>query len=306
MDQEIASHLEILKATPARLQELLRGLPRALLLWRPAPGKWSIAEIVAHMRDMERDAYQARYRRMLEEENPLLPDVDGDVAALENGYRALKLTEVVRDWKRLRRENLAALRKVRGEAWQRPGVHATAGPLTVAGLLRRHARGNDEAHLGQIEAIKSRYALLNALAAGPRALRDALRGVEGDAVRRRTPAGKWSPIEHACHLRDIELLFVERISKAAHQEKPAFWMADNDRLVESLRYAEADPVTVAKEFAHRRDETILLLRALPQAAWQRTGLHPKRGEVSIEQLAKILAEHDRSHVSRIQEAAPGR
>jgi hypothetical protein len=35
-------------------------------------------------------------------------------------------------------------------------------------------------------------------------------------------------------------------------------------------------------------------------AWKRTGVHPRRGEVSIEQLARILADHDRSHLERIR------
>ncbi|MGB7622407.1 MAG: DinB family protein, partial [Terriglobia bacterium] len=54
---------EIVKQTPARLAATLKGVPKKLLLWTPSPGKWSIHEIVCHMRDMERDAYLARYHR---------------------------------------------------------------------------------------------------------------------------------------------------------------------------------------------------------------------------------------------------
>lgn len=43
-----------------------------------------------------------------------------------------------------------------------------------------------------------------------------------------------------------------------------------------------------------------VLRALPPTAWSRTGLHPKRGEVSIEDLARVLGDHDRSHLERIR------
>ena len=302
MSQEIAAHLETLKATPARLQALLKGVPRALALWRPAPGKWSILEIACHLRDMEKDAYQARYRRILAEDNPTLPDVDGDRIALERDYRSQKLADVMRDWKRLRKENLALLRKVKGAAWQRPGVHETAGPLTMEVLLRRHAVGNDEAHASQIEAIKYRHELLTDLEKGPVLVRAALKALSDADLRRRTPEGKWSPLEHACHLRDIETVFTERISKAAFADRPSFWMADNDALAAGLRYAESDPGAVAKEFAQRRAETLTLLRALPHAAWQRTGRHPHRGEVSILQLAQILAGHDRSHVERMKAA----
>src|SRR4029079_9099819 len=142
--------LDTLKGTPARLQSALKGVPRKVLLWTPAPGKWSIQEIVCHMRDMEEHAYLARYGRILNEDNPSLPDIDGDDYAVEKDYRSLALREVLGDWKRRRRESLALLRKVKRDQWSRPGVHETAGPLTLEVLLRRHAIGNDEAHLGQI------------------------------------------------------------------------------------------------------------------------------------------------------------
>jgi hypothetical protein len=297
---QVATDVEILRGTPARLKDALKGVPRKLALWTPAPGKWSIHEIVCHMRDMERDAYQTRFRRILAEENPALPDVDGDVYALERGYRSLSLTEVLRDWRRLRKENLALLRTVKGPAWDRVGTHETAGPLSMSALVRRLAHGNDEAHLGQIESIKARFDLLGRLESGPKALKSATAGLADDALRRRPEAGKWSIVEIACHLRDVERVFVERFSRMAHQDRPSFWMMDNDRVATTLRYQEARLEDVLKEHARLRGDTLTLLRALPAPAWKRTGLHPKRGEVAIEQLARVLADHDRGHLDRIR------
>jgi DinB superfamily len=300
MEQEIVDELELLRATPSRLRAALKGVSRKLALWSPAPGKWSIQEIACHMRDMERDAYLARYRRILSEDNPALPDIDGDVYALEGSYRGDRLPAVLRDWVRLRKECLALLKTVKGDAWRRVGVHETAGPLSMTLLLRRQTRGNDEPHLEQIEGIKRRFGILEGLAAGPKALRAATAGLSGEALLRAPAPGKWSALEVACHLRDVEQVFVERFTKAAHQERPSFWMMDNDRVAEVLRYREARLEDVLKEFARRRGETLTLLRALPLAAWKRTGLHPRRGEVSIEALALVLADHDKSHVERLK------
>src|SRR5262249_45193925 len=150
--------------------------------------------------------------------------------ALERNYRGERLPAVLRDWVRLRKESLALLRTVKGDAWRRVGVHETAGPLSMTMLLKRHSRGNDEAHLEQIEGIKTRFALLERLAAGPRALRAAIAGWSDEALRRAQAPGKWSALEVACHLRDVEQVFVERFTKAAHQDRPAFWMMDNDRV----------------------------------------------------------------------------
>lgn len=299
-DADRASQLEVLRATPARLKAALKGVPKKLLLWRPAPGKWSILEIVCHMRDMEREAYLGRYERILAENDPKLPDIEGEALAIERDYRSQGLAAVLRDWAGLRKQNLKLLKGVKGPAWQRVGVHSTAGRLSMEDLLRRHAVGNDEAHLGQIDAIKRRHAILERLAAAPKALAGAVQGLDAATAGRRPKDGKWSILENACHLRDIEFVYAARFARLPWQERPAFWMLDNDKAARELRYAEQDLGRVVKEFAARRADTLLLLRALPHAAWRRVGLHPTRGELSLEGLADFLAQHDARHIDRIR------
>ena len=297
---ERARHLETLAATPAALKAALRGVPRKLLLFTPAPGKWSILEILCHLRDMEREGYLERYTRILAENEPRLPDLNGDALAIERDYRGQKAGDVLRDWARLRRESLRLLKKSKPEQWRRAGIHETAGRLTIDDLVVRHAVGNDTAHLAQIDAVKRRAALLERLSAAPTALAAALKGVPDDALRRRPTSGKWSMIENAAHVRDIERVYQERFSKMAFSDSPALWMLDNDRAAVRLKYAESDPAAVVKEFRRLREDTLLLLRALPHATWRRTGLHPKRGELTLEQLAEVLAGHDDSHLGRIR------
>ena len=45
--------LRVQAATPGRIRKLVRRLPARRLKRRPAPGKWSIAEILAHLADTE-------------------------------------------------------------------------------------------------------------------------------------------------------------------------------------------------------------------------------------------------------------
>jgi hypothetical protein len=293
-------YLETLAATPANLKGAVRGLPKKILVFTPAPGKWSILEILGHLRDMEREGYLERYERILAETEPRLPDLNGEALAIERDYRSAKAGEVLRDWTRLRRETLRLLRKLTDAQWSRAGVHETAGRLTMEDFLRRQAVGNDEAHLGQIEAVKRRYALLSGLAAAPAALATALKGVSDETLRRRPAAGKWSMIENAAHLSDIELVYQGRFSKMAFSDRPAFWMLDNDRAAAALKYGEASPAAVVREFRRRREDTLALLRALPHQAWRRTGLHPTRGELTVEQLAGVLAGHDERHLGKIR------
>jgi DinB superfamily len=183
----------------------------------------------------------------------------------------------------------------------RAGTHETAGTLSMSTLVVRQAVGNDAAHLGQIEAIKRRFDILTRLSDGPRFLAAAGAGLGEEALRRRPSADSWAVVEIACHLRDIERVYAERFTKAAFGERPSFWMLDNDGAAERLRYQDADWGAATREFRRLRLDTVALLRALPRASWQRTGLHPKRGEVTIEQLANVLADHDRKHMERIRE-----
>jgi len=299
-ESERRRHLETLAATPAALKAAVRGLPKKVLTFTPAPGKWSILEILGHLRDMEREAYLERYERILAEIEPRLPDLNGEAFVIERDYRSAKAAEVLRDWSRLRRETLRLLRKVTAAQWTRAGVHEVAGRLTMEDFLRRQAVGNDEAHLGQIEAIKRRHAVLATLAGAPAAMAAALKGASDETLRRRPAPGTWSMIENAAHLRDIERVYQARFSKMAFSDRPAFWMLDNDRAAEALRYGEAAPGAVLKEFRRLREETLVLLRALPHPAWRRTGLHPTRGELTVEQLAGVLAGHDERHLEKIR------
>jgi hypothetical protein len=297
------AHLKTLTETPARLKAALKGVPKKLLLWTPGPGKWSILEIVAHMRDMERDAYQTRYRRILSEENPALPDLDGDIIALRDDYRSMKLPELLKDWAKLRKENLRLLKSVKSAQWSRIGTHETAGALSMDDFLRRHAVGNDEAHLGQIEGITKRATVFEALDGTSKKLLALVKSFEDVALRRKPAPDKWSGMEVICHLRDIERLWADRLVKTAFTDKPVFYALDVDGFAVSNKYNEQDPGAAIKEFARMREDNLRLLRALPMTQWRRTGLHPKRGEITIEKIVEIMIDHDARHMEQIRAAA---
>ncbi len=292
--------IAIVRSTPDRLKAALAGVGRKLLLWRPAPGKWSIHEIVCHMWDAERLGYLHRYSKILAEDHSTFPNVDGDVLAQERQYRRLNLREVLKDWRAARRESLALLRKVKADQWSRMGTHETAGPMSLETVLQRQALGNDEAHLAQIENIKKRWEILSHLQETPKALAALLRGVSDEQLRRKPAPEQWSMLEILCHLRDVEFLFVERYGKIANHDRPQLRMINNDELAAKLRYNEDDPATVLREFQAFRAETVMILSALAQQSWERVGLHPKRGEFSIAANAVMHVTHDANHLDRLR------
>jgi DinB family protein len=142
-----------LKSLPNELHDLLRDLDEGTLRLRPIPNKWSIKEIMCHLRDMERLAYLARYRRMLSEDNPLLPNVDQDRLAFESDYINQDAKMALDEFKRLRWETLQTLHNAPLESWSRTGRHETDGPMSVEQLVVRQIKGNDMNHLVQMKDI---------------------------------------------------------------------------------------------------------------------------------------------------------
>lgn len=142
-----------LRSLPNELDDLLNGLDEETMRWRPIPNKWSIKEIMCHLRDMEREAYLARYRKILSEENPVLPNVDQDRLAIERDYLNQDVKAALAEFKALRNETIQTLNDAPVEAWSRSGVHETDGPMTIEQLVLRQIKGNDLNHLVQMKDI---------------------------------------------------------------------------------------------------------------------------------------------------------
>ena len=142
-----------LKSLPNELDDLLDGLDEETLRWRPIPNKWSVKEIMCHLRDMERLAYLARYRRILTEDNPFLENVDQDGLAVESDYMNQDAGAALDEFKRLRWETIKTLEGAPAESWSRSGTHSTDGPMTLEQLVIRQIKGNDLNHLVQMKDI---------------------------------------------------------------------------------------------------------------------------------------------------------
>src|SRR2546429_489103 len=83
---ELLTVIEALEGTSASLADLVNNLPEAQLTHKPISGEFSIVENVCHLRDIEIEGYTLRINRILNEEGPLLPDIDGGKLAVERDY----------------------------------------------------------------------------------------------------------------------------------------------------------------------------------------------------------------------------
>jgi hypothetical protein len=142
-----------LRSLPNELDDLLNELDEETLRWRPIPNKWSIKEIMCHLRDMEREAYLARYQRILGEDQPRMQNIDQDKLAYERDYINQDARQALDEFKSLRSETVKTLDSVPPEAWSRSGVHEVDGPLSIEQLVHRQIKGNDMNHLVQMKDI---------------------------------------------------------------------------------------------------------------------------------------------------------
>lgn len=118
------------------------------------PGKnatFSPVEQCWHLADLEREGYGSRIRRLLTEDDPFLPDFDGERVARERRYRSLSLAEGLRAFRAARAETLSALRSIRGAQWDRSGRQEGVGPVALRDIPAMIA-AHDAAHRDEIEA----------------------------------------------------------------------------------------------------------------------------------------------------------
>jgi len=142
----------------------------------------------------------------------------------------------------------------------------------------------------------------------------------------RPNARNWSATEIVCHLRDVEELFLTRFMTMLAMDDPkilafnaapadlAAWgiggavghPLDPDRWADERQYRRNDPREALAAFARHRGETLVLLGSLGPGEWQRGGLHPTRGRITVADYAAALAAHDANHLAQLHRALAGR
>ena len=141
------------RATPAKLKKLIRGLSPKQLKWKPAPDKWSIAEIVAHLADAE-IVGSWRMRLIAGASGTSVQPFDQDVWASIFQYGKRDAKQSLEVFRVLRENNRAMLKALPRESWENFGMHAERGKETIAHIVRMFA-GHDTNHVRQIEGIVS-------------------------------------------------------------------------------------------------------------------------------------------------------
>ncbi len=142
--------IDTLNSTASRIEVIVVGLNNEQLQQRGVDGHWSIKEISGHLLD---DAvhYGDHFRRIVAENNPLLPGYDQDAANVEGKYNERAIKPVISEFDMLDKQIAVLLSELDEASWQRTGVHEERGPTTLEAIVVHYTRHEQE-HFAEIES----------------------------------------------------------------------------------------------------------------------------------------------------------
>ena len=145
-----SASFSVLTQTPGILSGLLAAATREQMDWKPAPDRWSITMVLAHLADVEVEGFRNRFRAMIEQEAPLLPDYD-QLALFRSGV-AFDAPQQLAAFVARREETLVLLKGLPEQALERSGRHEELGTITVGHLLNEFAL-HDLGHIRQVAEL---------------------------------------------------------------------------------------------------------------------------------------------------------
>lgn len=146
---ERAALIERYAEGPAVLEAALAKVPTEARTWRPAPGKWSVHEVVWHCADSETNAAM-RIRYLAAEERATIVGYDQDEWARVFDYHSLPLEPALAAVEAARSYTAELLKRLPDAAWSREGTHTESGRYTAEGWLTIYAE-HLHVHARQIE-----------------------------------------------------------------------------------------------------------------------------------------------------------
>jgi hypothetical protein len=142
--------------------------------------------------------------------------------------------------------------------------------------------------------------LISRLASAPGRYTAALSRLEdADSVTGAQP-GEWSPAEVLAHVRASHAILEPRIVHILVRDNPPLPAFDERRWQEVALYHTVAVIDSLEALRLRRNELVRVLRSIPEADWQRTGLHETNGPQTILQIATHIANHDDEHIAQIE------
>ena len=142
---------------------------------------------------------------------------------------------------------------------------------------------------------------IDAFAAGPQILRDAVKGMSREQLLARPVPGKWSTLEVVCHLSDFEIVYADRMKRIIAEDRPTLPDGDENLFAARLAYHARELEEELQVFTSIRAQVTRLLRLQKDADFSRIGNHSAAGPLSLQQFIERAANHVKHHAQFIAE-----
>jgi uncharacterized damage-inducible protein DinB len=135
----------------------------------------------------------------------------------------------------------------------------------------------------------------------------AIKGQSDSVLSRRPDASNWAAKEVVCHLRDTEEAFGARFEQIlAMDTDPKLGGPTADRWAEERQYLRNDAPEAIRAFRKRREENLATFGTLNAEQWNKGGIHPVRGRMTIDMFLTLMAWHDDNHLDQLKRALEGK
>ena len=142
--------------------------------------------------------------------------------------------------------------------------------------------------------------LLLTLESTPALVAQAAAQLDASQVRRAPANGGFSLIEHVWHLADLEREGYEvRIRRILSEDQPPLADFEGERIARERCYRDRDLAEGLAVFAAARNRNVTKLRGIRNSDWERRGAQEGFGSIVLEDVPRMMAEHDRGHTAEI-------
>lgn len=151
------------------------------------------------------------------------------------------------------------------------------------------------------QASDSQSWVLKALREAGNSIVNEFSGIDEQSLCKRPAEGELSLKEIAAHLRDAEELANLQMQALLESKSKPIPVWNVDVLPLERDYRSYSLRKLLSEFRTRRRETTYLLWGLDERDWKRSGKHPYKNAVTLEEIARGLAQHDLEHLWQVRQ-----
>ena len=119
-------------------------------------------------------------------------------------------------------------------------------------------------------------------------------------TRQRPTSTTWSPLEYACHVRDVFRLFETRLRLMLTEDGPSFANWDQDVTAVEHRYDLQDPAVVADEVQAAAASVAAAFAGIRPDQYGRTGFRSDGAAFTVESFARYFVHDPVHHVDDVR------